>query len=212
MADRDRLAESRPDNPSSLATQAPPDAALAAALRGAQRGDEDGFRHLYRATQPELLKCVRALVGEVDAEDVTSEAWSRIVRDLRGFRGDTGGFRRWAVTIARHRAVDHLRRQHSHVSLSQMEGLSPAAHDDVERDVVESMISASALAMVAKLPREQGQAILLRVVLGFDAATAGQVLGKRPGAIRTATYRGLRTLAHRFAAGGLEPRWAATRS
>jgi len=38
--------------------------------------------------------------------------------------------------------------------------------------------------------------VLLRTVLGLDAARAAAVLGKRPGAVRTAAHRGLRTLAH----------------
>jgi RNA polymerase sigma-70 factor, ECF subfamily len=36
---------------------------------------------------------------------------------------------------------------------------------------------------------------LLGVVCGLDAAGAARVLGKRPGAVRTAAYRGLRRLA-----------------
>jgi RNA polymerase sigma-70 factor (ECF subfamily) len=36
---------------------------------------------------------------------------------------------------------------------------------------------------------------MLRSVLGLDARTAGAVLGKRPGAVRSATQRGLRSLA-----------------
>jgi RNA polymerase sigma-70 factor (ECF subfamily) len=32
------------------------------------------------------------------------------------------------------------------------------------------------------------------VVMGLDAVTAGRVLGKRPGAVRMASYRGLRRL------------------
>jgi RNA polymerase sigma-70 factor (ECF subfamily) len=39
---------------------------------------------------------------------------------------------------------------------------------------------------------------MLRAVIGLDAATAARVLGKRPGAVRTAAYRGLRTLARRL--------------
>jgi predicted metal-binding membrane protein len=39
---------------------------------------------------------------------------------------------------------------------------------------------------------------LLRVVVGLDAKTAAQVLGKRPGAVRTAAYRGLTHLAERL--------------
>jgi RNA polymerase sigma-70 factor (ECF subfamily) len=37
--------------------------------------------------------------------------------------------------------------------------------------------------------------VLLRAVIGLDATTAGQVLGKRPGAVRVAAHRGLRRLA-----------------
>ena len=31
---------------------------------------------------------------------------------------------------------------------------------------------------------------MLRTVLGFDAATAARILGKRPGAVRAAAHRG----------------------
>jgi RNA polymerase sigma-70 factor (ECF subfamily) len=48
------------------------------------------------------------------------------------------------------------------------------------------------------LPPDQAEAVLLRAVVGLDAGTAARVLGKRPGAIRTAAYRGLRTLARHF--------------
>ena len=41
----------------------------------------------------------------------------------------------------------------------------------------------------------QGDLASLRVVIGLDAVSAGRVLGKRPGAVRTAAYRGLRRLA-----------------
>jgi len=40
--------------------------------------------------------------------------------------------------------------------------------------------------------------VLLRAVVGLDAASAAAVLGKRPGAVRTASSRGLRTLARRL--------------
>ena len=52
-----------------------------------------------------------------------------------------------------------------------------------------------ALALIASLPRDQAEAVMLRVVAGLDVATTAQVLGKRPGAVRVATMRGLRRLA-----------------
>lgn len=86
------------------------DGELGAAVARAQGGDESAFAVAYRLVQPGLLGYLRGLVGE-DAEDVASDAWLEIARDLGRFRGDGAGFRGWTATIARHRALDHLRRQ-----------------------------------------------------------------------------------------------------
>jgi RNA polymerase sigma-70 factor (ECF subfamily) len=162
----------------------------------AQRGDEDSFRVIYRAVQPGLLRYLRVLVGD-DAEDVASEAWLHIVRDLKSFRGDSDAFRAWAATIARHRALDHLRRQQRRPGLSvPIEQLTDRpGDDDTAGSALDALSTGTALALIARLPRDQAEAVLLRVVMGLDAKTAGRVLGKRAGAIRTAAYRGLRKLA-----------------
>lgn len=177
--------------------QPPADAAdVAAALPAAQRGSEDAFRVLYRATQPVLLRYLRVLVG-ADAEDVASEAWLQIVRDLASFRGDGDGFRGWATTIGRNRAMDHLRRQRRRpVTAGPVEELAdPPGPQDTAESAMDAVGTDAALALIARLPRDQAEAVLLRVVVGLDAKAAARVLGKRPGAVRTAAYRGLRRLA-----------------
>jgi RNA polymerase sigma-70 factor (ECF subfamily) len=73
------------------------DAELTAAVRAAQEGDECAFRTVYRAVHPRLLGYVRTLVHDADAEDVTSEAWLQIARDLQRFSGDADRFRGWAA-------------------------------------------------------------------------------------------------------------------
>jgi hypothetical protein len=75
---------------------------LDAEVRAAQAGDEEAFRLLYRAQHPALLRYLRVLVGD-EAEDIASEAWLQISRDLRTFSGDWDGFRGWTATVARHR-------------------------------------------------------------------------------------------------------------
>ncbi|RKN40673.1 RNA polymerase sigma factor [Micromonospora endolithica] len=169
-------------------------AELDAAVRGAQAGDEDAFRFLYRSLQPGLLRYLTALVG-ADAEDVASEAWLQISRDLPTFTG--GEFRAWAVTIARNRAMDHLRRQRRRPSLPvPVQALSELAGDaDTAERAGETIGTEAALALIATLPPREAEAVLLRAVIGLDAETAGQVLGRRPGAVRTAAHRGLRRLA-----------------
>src|SRR5690606_22050599 len=85
------------------------DAELTAAVRAAQDGDETAFRTVYRTVHPRLLGYIRTLVGDADAEDVASEAWLQIARDLERFSGDADRFRGWAARIARNRALDHIR-------------------------------------------------------------------------------------------------------
>lgn len=162
-----------------------------------QAGDTDAFRLVYRDVQPALIRYVTAVAGASEAEDVTSETWTQAIRDLDRFRGGGDAFRGWITTIARHRALDHLRAKARRpiVDISVDELPHRAAREDVEQGALDSMSTAAALALIRSLPPDQAEAVLLRAVMGLDARTAGKVLGKRAGAVRTAAYRGLRTLA-----------------
>ncbi|MFI5837663.1 RNA polymerase sigma factor [Micromonospora sp. NPDC051300] len=164
------------------------------AVAAAQAGDEEAFRFLYRSLQPALLRYLTALVGG-DAEDVASETWLQISRDLPSFTG--GEFRAWSVTIARNRAMDHLRRQRRRpVVPVPVQALTDLAADsDTADHAGEAIGTESALALIRTLPPAEAEAVMLRAVIGLDAETAGRVLGRRAGAVRTAAHRGLRRLA-----------------
>ncbi len=165
------------------------------AVEAARRGDEHAFRTLYRAVQPGLLRYLQVLVG-ADAEDVASETWLHVIKDLHRFKGDAQGFRRWAVTIGRHRALDHLRHHQRRPALpTPIEALSELPDlEYTENLALQTISTGAALALIAALPRDQAEAVLLRVVVGLDAESAAKVLGKKAGAVRTAAYRGLRRL------------------
>ncbi|GAA2585303.1 RNA polymerase sigma factor [Streptomyces violaceus] len=175
------------------------DGELGAAVGRAQQGDEAAFAVAYRLVQPGLLGYLRGLVGE-DAEDVASDAWLEIARDLGRFQGDGAGFRGWTATIARHRALDHLRRQRARPrpAVLEQDVLDlPGPHSTYDQ-ALEALSTEHALELVRGLPRDQAEAVLLRVVVGLDGPAAARVLGKRPGAVRTAAYRGLKRLARQL--------------
>ncbi|MEU6522142.1 RNA polymerase sigma factor [Streptomyces sp. NPDC046924] len=180
------------------------DGELGAAVARAQDGDEAAFAVAYRLVQPGLLGYVRGLVGD-DAEDVTSDAWLEIARDLGRFKGDGAGFRGWTATVARHRALDHLRRQRVRPRPSALEQdvLDLPGRQSTHEMALEAISTEHALALVAGLPRDQAEAVLLRVVVGLDGPAAARVLGKRPGAVRTAAYRGLKRLAAQLGGEGV---------
>lgn len=188
------------------------DAELTAAVLAAQDGDESAFRTVYRAVHPRLLGYVRTLVGDGDAEDVTSEAWLQIARDLDSFTGDADRFRGWAARIARNRALDHIRMRGRRPAIGgdETELTGWAADSDTAGAAMEALSTGMTMALIAKLPQDQAEAVVLRVVVGLDAKSAAETLGKRPGAVRTAAHRGLKKLAELLgddpdAHGGLDP-------
>jgi RNA polymerase sigma-70 factor (ECF subfamily) len=174
----------------------PSGADLDGALRAARAGEEAGFTVLYRDLQPRLLRYAAALVGG-EAEDVTAETWLQVARDVRGFTGDVDGFRGWVSTICRNRALDSARhRARRPADPTDMATLAhlPARHDTQDA-ALGALTTRWAMEQILALPRTEAEAVLLRAVVGLDAAAAGRVLGKRPGTVRVAAHRGLRRLA-----------------
>jgi RNA polymerase sigma-70 factor, ECF subfamily len=182
---------------------------LTAALHVARHGDDSGFSALYRDLQPRLVRYATVLVGRDDADDVTAEAWLQIARDLHGFTGSLDDFRGWASTIVRNRALDLLRAgaRRPQTSSSPQEFPQEPATQDTASAALETLSTDAAIRLISRLPRVEAEAVLLRAVVGLDAAAAAAVLGKRPGAVRVAAHRGLKRLARRVRYLPQEGRW-----
>jgi RNA polymerase sigma-70 factor, ECF subfamily len=165
------------------------------ALARASRGDEAGFLELWRALQPRLLRYLR-VVGCDDPEDVASETWLQVVRDLHRFSGGEEDFRRWLFTIGRHRAVDAARARSRRPAGPSSVGLDLLADSHlVEDQVLDGLSVQRAVALLAGLSKDQAEAVALRVIAGLDTPDVARILGKSAGAIRVALHRGLKTLA-----------------
>jgi RNA polymerase sigma-70 factor (ECF subfamily) len=164
-------------------------------VRAAQAGDVRAFERLYQQVQPRLVRYLRTLVVD-EAPDVASETWLQVARDLRDFRGGAPDFTAWVITIGRHRALDHLRKArrrpadlHDPFEVPE-QAQAPDAADLGE----EALATRRALDLIRQLPQDQAEAVMLRVIVGLDAPSAARVLGKRAGAVRMATSRGLERL------------------
>jgi RNA polymerase sigma-70 factor (ECF subfamily) len=172
-----------------------------AMLAAAQRGDERAFAVLWRDLQPAVLRYLR-VAAPAAAEDLAADTWMSVIRGLARFRGDEPGFRALVFTAARHRALD-WRRQASRTPFTAVpvETVEDRpAPDDPAEAVLEAQSTRAALALIAELPRSQAEVVALRMVAGLDVAQVARIVGKRSGAVRTLTHRGLRRLAERLAA------------
>ena len=168
-------------------------------LARARSGDEAAFLLLWRELQPRLLRYLRITIGD-EADDVASETWLQVVRDLHRFRGSDDDFRGWVFTIGRNRAIDAARvrvRLQSRVTAAEVEtvALPMPAGSLVEDQVLDELSTAQAVRLVAGLPHDQAEVVALRVIAGLDTAAVAGLLGKSAGAVRVALHRGLRALA-----------------
>jgi RNA polymerase sigma-70 factor (ECF subfamily) len=167
------------------------------ALVRARAGDEAAFLVLWDAIQPRLLRYLQ-VIGCDDVDDVASETWLQVIRDLPKFRkGGVDEFRAWLFTIGRHRAIDAARSRRRF--RDKILTIEPVPHpvtpgNPVEDEVLQKFSTRQAVAMVAGLSRDQAEVVALRVIAGLDTEAVARMLRKSPGAVRVALHRGLRTL------------------
>lgn len=163
-------------------------------MERAASGDEAAFGRLYADLRPRLHRYAMSLVGQ-DADDVTADAWLQIARDVPRFSGDLDSFRGWTARIVRNRALDHLRHGARRPVDLVADLPERASSDDTAIDALDQLATVDAVALIASLPREQAEAVMLRAVVGLDAKHAGRVLNKSAAAVRVSAHRGLRRLA-----------------
>jgi RNA polymerase sigma-70 factor (ECF subfamily) len=168
-------------------------------LSAAVSGDEGAFARLWRDAHPPLLRYLRVVAGDA-AEDVGAEVWLEVARKLRRFEGTEPQFRGWLFTLARRRVID-MRRSGTRRPVrltANVEELDRPATDDTAAAALDNLSTEEALALIATLPSQQAEVIMLRVIAGLDVAQVARIIGKRPGAVRAAAHRGLRVLAVRL--------------
>src|SRR5215213_5019860 len=141
-----------------------------------------------------------ALAAAARGDDLASETWLRVAGRLGRFSGDERAFRAWVFTVARHRAVDRWRRSaRRHDELVPTDALVDLpAPDDPAGAALEAISSRAAVALIATLPPDQAEVVLLRVVAGLEVAEVAAITGKRPGHVRVLAHRALRRLAARL--------------
>ena len=160
-------------------------------LQRASHGDADGLAYLWRRHQPLLLRYFRGRLPDV-AEDLASALWIDVATNLAAFHGSEDGFRGWLFTIAHRRLVDEHRRRERRPELVVAEPTEGASTGDIHADATSLD---AALALIRRLPADQAEAVLLRVVADLDVTAVAEIMQRREGSVRVLVHRGLEKLA-----------------
>src|SRR5215203_4876435 len=134
------------------------------------------FDALYRGARDDVYAYVVTLLHDrAAAEDVTAQAFERAFRKARSYDPGKGGARAWLFGIARHTALDELRRRKRTATLAAepADAAGPAIEDAAERALERAAVRAA----LAGMPPRDRELIALKFHAGLDNAELAAVLG-----------------------------------
>lgn len=113
------------------------------------------------------------------AEDLTQEVFLRVLRGLSGY-DDRGLERPWLISIARNLMIDRCRRAEREPSFVVEDISSGGADHAMSLEIRQAM---------SRLPEEEREAFVLRVVVGLGHEEIAGVVGATAAAVRCRIYR-----------------------
>jgi RNA polymerase sigma-70 factor, ECF subfamily len=166
-----------------------------AVLSAAQRGEDWAVAVLYRDLRPKLARYLEVREPRA-ADDLEGEVWLAVAQGLARFSGGEESFRAWVFSIAKRRLADYRRTAIRRATFPvPMEELDRPAGPATEAIVLEDLSAqAAAQFVIATLPADQAEVVLLRVLGGLGVNEVAEILGKRPGTVRVLQHRALRRL------------------
>jgi RNA polymerase sigma-70 factor (ECF subfamily) len=163
-------------------------------LRAAATGDRQGFAQLYAATSAQLFGTVlRILKRRALAEEVVQESYLAIWNRAGDFQAEKGAALTWMLVIARHRAIDRLRRRRPETPIDAAPEAMAMA-DAAPSPLANAIAAAERRALQAcldELEGEQKQSLLLAYYEGLTHEEVAARIGAPLGTVKSWIRRGL---------------------
>jgi RNA polymerase sigma-70 factor, ECF subfamily len=162
-------------------------------------GQPAAIESLLRQMRPLVLRYCRARLGRISghyqaADDVAQEVCIALLSALPRYRDMGRPFASFVFGIASHKVADAMR---SAANLAIPTEDLPDEPDDrpgPEETAVAYLEAERVRGLLARLPLQQRELLVLRVLVGFTAQETGNELGMSAGAVRVAQHRALTRL------------------
>jgi len=163
----------------------------------AQKGDKRAFELLVRKYQHKIVQLVSRLVGDGDAPDVAQETLIKAWRALKGFQGNSA-FYTWLYRIGINTAKNHLvsrgrRPSNQDIDIVDAEQFGHTEHlsdvDTPESLLLSDEIKQKVGEVIARLPPDLRQAIVLRELEGLSYEEIAEAMDCPIGTVRSRIFR-----------------------
>ena len=167
---------------------------FARVLGGAKAGAEWAWTAIYRDLVGPVTGYLAAR-GALDPDDLASETFLQVARDIASFAGDESGFRSWLFTVAHHRLLDSKRAADRRPRPSALvEAVSEPEGGNTEDEALSRLATAQVLSALERLTEDQRAVLALRIIGDLSLAETARVLGRRAGAVKALQHRALLAL------------------
>jgi RNA polymerase sigma-70 factor (ECF subfamily) len=166
---------------------------LGALVVAARRGDRGAFAEIYRRFHRAVHGVVLARAPYDEAADLVQETFAIALERLPQL-ADPAAFPGWLMSIARHKAIDHVRK------LKPTDPLVDAAAGAAQSDQLEVK---QVLRALRELPDAYRETLILRLVEGMTGPEIAEQTGLSAGSVRVNLHRGMKLLREQL---GLEKR------
>ena len=161
-------------------------------LRRLRARDESALAELYDALAPWVLGLAfRILQDEDEAEEVVADTFTQVWTRVDRHDETRGALVPWILSIARHRALDELRRRTRWWRRAERWGEAQIAEPDADaQDPVEAALPGWPVhrevhRALASLPEEQQRVVTLAYFEGLSHSEIARRLGQPLGTVKT---------------------------
>jgi len=159
----------------------------------ARSGERVALEALIEREWPRLHRIVVAEINDRgDAEDLTQEAFARVLPRLASF-ADAGAFRAYLSQAGRNLVRDRWRRRR-HLEASAEVGDYPSEVEGPETLALSELDHATLYRALAELPEDYATVLRLRLALGLTGAETATRMGRTDVAVRQLQHRALLAL------------------
>ncbi len=163
---------------------------LATVVARAGRGDRQAFAELYRRFHRAVHGVVLAKVSFGDAADLVQDVFAIALERLPQL-AEPAAFPGWLMSIARHRAIDHVRGKKPTGELAEIAVPAPRSAEVAE-----------VLAALRAMPEAYQETLILRLVEGMSGPEIAEQTGLSAGSVRVNLHRGMKLLRERLGLAG----------
>lgn len=165
----------------------------------AKAGDRDAVAEIYRNCQPGLFRFVAYRVKDTTvAEDITSALWVRALSGLNNVNWQGRDIQAWLTTIARNLIADYFKSAHTRLSVPDMldtDRVDDCRFSDPSVELAHSADASHLDSALRRLTKLQRSVVSLRYLNELTVAETADVMGCDQGAVKSVSYRALRSLA-----------------